>query len=76
MKKENPFLASKTIYAKPKKYNFKGDDAINALRLEIDYHLRKFPNVQLKNVDAPIDNDDKSKTYLIHFESKQTHDRP
>lgn len=61
-------ILEKTIY--PKKQKFDQKLLVKILELEIQTHVRKFPELTCKDIDKPKKNNDGSMLYVIHFEKK------
>lgn len=65
---ELPLRVNKIIYAKPFKMEAKEVNEI--LKLEIEYHLRMYPELQFVTVGNVVDNEDRSKTFPLIFKKK------
>ena len=63
-------LLEKTIYAKSRKIGYSSEKTLEILNLEVETHLRKYPEVQFKGMGKARENADRSVTYFIIFEKK------
>lgn len=61
--KHLPLEITKTIYTKRCNHQ-------DILSLEIETHLRKYPDFEFTGVGKPVRNNDRSLTYTIHFKEK------
>jgi hypothetical protein len=62
---ENSLIINKVIYAK--RFKTTNEQIKEIILLEIDTHLKKYPDLFLLSIGKPIENPDRSKTIQINF---------
>ena len=65
---KTPMTVFKTIYAKRKTVS--RDDMMDIFTMEINYHIRQHPSLEFDNIGKPVENQDRSKTFPIHFKQR------